>query len=434
MNSPHTLTELIGMKLSDFADVVTRDTMPLYVDRILRESAESENAVRYVAGQALAPSRTHDMDEAEIRKLLDERRAALNKNKSHEPSMANAPSANWDIMLQKCVISGPDFLSLDIPDRPMIMSPWLKEGSLTMITAARGIGKTWFELCLLTAITHGLPIGNWKTMKPVPCLLVDGEMSVKDLQDRIKALFLGCGLPAPICPISVLSAEQTHQSGQPVPNLADSGFRDHLIEYLKKSNIKVVIFDNLASLTPGLDENSKQDYDPINQFFLSIRFLGISVIIVHHTGKNAGKTQNRGTSAHEDALDCSISLTRPSGYEPKDGCRFNVEFTKARGIAGNDLASFCFNLKEIAGVGNTWTTDSSVFGKIKNMVIALLGQGTTQADIARIMSMKKGNISKIKTQAEKDKWLEAVDNHHYKFTAEGQKEFGNIDTSAVLTI
>jgi len=104
---------------------------------------------------------------------------------------------------------------------------------------------------------------------------------------------------------------------------------------------KVMILDNLASLTFGIDENIKEDYDPINQWLISLRFRGISVIMVHHAGKGG---EQRGSSAREDNIDISIELSHPVNYKPEDSAAFNIEFKKARGVYGQGAEKFNIRL------------------------------------------------------------------------------------------
>ena len=49
--------------------------------------------------------------------------------------------------------------------------------------------------------------------------------------------------------------------------------------------------------------------------------------MLHHVNKAGGQ---RGTSAREDNLDCSIILEPPFGYSSEDGARFVAKFSKAR--------------------------------------------------------------------------------------------------------
>jgi hypothetical protein len=95
--------------------------------------------------------------------------------------------------------------------------------------------------------------------------------------------------------------------------------------------LKVLVLDNVSCLFPGIDENKKQDWEPINAWFIRLRHRGITVIFGHHSGKGG---LQRGTSGREDALDTVIALSSPPGYQAKDGCHFYWRFTKARSLKG----------------------------------------------------------------------------------------------------
>jgi len=43
-------------------------------------------------------------------------------------------------------------------------------------------------------------------------------------------------------------------------------------EFLLSNRIRLWVVDNLASLSSGSDENSKQEWDPINTWLLDLRF------------------------------------------------------------------------------------------------------------------------------------------------------------------
>ncbi len=346
-----------------------------------------------------------------------------------ERELGSKPSEVPGEALSDSIILDTHFMGMRIPERPVIMSPWLKQGMLVLVSAARGVGKTWFGLSVAVAITRGLPIGSWETVTPVPCLYVDGEMAEDDLQKRLQ--MLTCSLSEPIEPLYLLSAEMMHRNRWPSPNLSDESWRSSLYRHLENSPFKMVVLDNLASLTPGLDENIKQDWDPVNQWLLSLRFLGIAVIMLHHTGKVTGnKATQRGTSSREDAVDVSIVLKPPSDKKAIDGCRFNIDFTKSRGVHGAGIASFCFSLKDV-GNGVAWSTDS-IKTASKDTVIVLLGNGVLQKEIPAMLGIDKGAVSRIKTMAVKDEIIAEGMRGQCSFTEKGRRDFGHVDLASIL--
>ncbi len=72
-------------------------------------------------------------------------------------------------------------------------------------------------------------------------------------------------------------------------------------------NIKLVIVDNLSSLVRSGKENEAESWIPIQEWALSLKRKGVSVLFIHHSSRSG--TQ-RGTSRREDLLDTLISLRR----------------------------------------------------------------------------------------------------------------------------
>ncbi len=412
--------EIATITLGEFARRVSPDTLPDFLKRIEQSThAETRGLLLNTAKESLVLQGHTD----------DEAKTALQFDKWNSPVMMADNAGTYIDALRGAIITGNDFLSMNIPSRPLIVAPWLKFGDIALITAPRGIGKTNFILSLLIAITHNQGFAPWRVETPVPCALIDGEMPLAELQGRYARLLKG--LPDPVHPLKIISAEMMHHRGFPAPNLTRAEHREAILTTLKESDIKLVVFDNLSALSPGIDENSKEQYDPINQFFLSIRFLGISVIIVHHSGKDYKKVAQRGTSGREDSVDYSIFLSRPKDYRPEEGCRLTVEFTKTRGISGMDAATFGFRLIDSDNNGLAWMTETTkvnnATGAVKGKVIWMLGQGYSQKEIGDELKKDKAYISRIKDKAVEDGLIELdteAGRGKYIFTGKGEDLYG----------
>jgi hypothetical protein len=161
-------------------------------------------------------------------------------------------------------------------------------------------------------------------------------------------------------------------------------------------NIKVLILDNLSSLAPGLDENSKQDWDPIGQWLISIRHMGRSVILFHHSGKQGIQ---RGTSGREDQMDCIMKLTRPKGAKGR-GAHFRVEFEKWRNMGpGASRSPFDIRLVEVDEEGHLeWRVDDTDPDDIYYALI--MKPEIPLAWIAKRMEVTKQAISPKRKRAE----------------------------------
>lgn len=86
------------------------------------------------------------------------------------------------------VIDVDQFISLAIPPREHVLTPWLPEQGLCMIYAPRGIGKTYVALNIAYAVASGTAFLHWKAPKPRGVLYLDGEMPAALMQERIKGI------------------------------------------------------------------------------------------------------------------------------------------------------------------------------------------------------------------------------------------------------
>jgi putative DNA primase/helicase len=290
---------------------------------------------------------------------------------------------------------------MDFPEKRKILDPWLSEQTLVLVPGWRGIGKTWFGLGVADAITRGIGFGPWDTITSVPCLYIDGEMAVQDIKERVEALASSTEEKRKE-PLLIYSDFYGNSLGIPKANLLNHKWRAAIKEIALDWSIKLLVLDNLSSLCPGIDENSKLEWDPVNQWLLDLRFSGLSVIMLHHTNKEGGQ---RGTSGREDNIDISIHLTQPADYVPEDGCRFILKFSKAR-IRTADLQLIQdteFQLKEVNG-RMEWNY-SGTKKKNKAEVLRLLSEKVPQKEISEALGLSKGRVSQIRISLVEDDYL-----------------------------
>lgn len=234
--------------------------------------------------------------------------------------------------LSSLILTAPELVALDIPPRRELISPFLTEGSLNMVYAKRGVGKTWFVLELAKSLTLGKKFFAWDVPEPVPVLLIDGEMPIADMKQRIQQLF-GSSTPDEF---RILASERlyTEELTLKINKSEDQGRIDTMLSVLEKKGKppKVIIFDNLSSLTAGIEENSNSDLDDLSQWLITLRHRGYAIIEVHHSGKSGDQ---RGASRREDLLDTSIALEAPPDMEASNGACFDIIFSKTRGRRPN---------------------------------------------------------------------------------------------------
>jgi putative DNA primase/helicase len=310
------------------------------------------------------------------------------------------PVEKGNLTLDSAILDSNDFVCLEIPAKRNFIKPWLKDNHIILISGNRGVGKSWFGLSAFDHVTQKKKFGIWEAETSVPSLYIDGEMAAFDVQDRLK--LLNPTIPSRQSPLYIYSDAFANGLGMPRANLLNDGWREAVKQFALSKNVKLIGFDNISSLAPGIDENVKFEWDPINQWLLNLRFLGISTILFHHTNKEGGQ---RGTSAREDNIDTSIILQRPPDYHAEEGAKFIVKFQKARvGLSDLSLlADIEFTLTQ-NGSGLIWTY-GSVKRKTQVEILKMIDEGISQSEIGRILGVDRSYVSRTKTKAIKDNLL-----------------------------
>lgn len=284
--------------------------------------------------------------------------------------------------------------SLSLPQRSRHL-PWLPEGGNVMVYGPRGVGKTFLQLGLTAALTTGTSFLKWPLTRPAGVLYVDGEMQIDELRTRLTTL-----LPAPPkAPLQFLAGEWVYHTLRRDLVLTSEAMRASVLEILDAHpKIRVVILDNVSCLFAGIDEDKKRDWEPINAWLIRLRHRGLATVLVHHAGKGG---QQRGTSGREDALDTIIELMTPAGYDPQEGCHFELRFTKSRSVKGEDVASLDVRLEE---VGGRWVLTHKLLEKSKeDQVRELLDAGmTADAEIAEALGINRSYAWKLRQRIKRD--------------------------------
>jgi putative DNA primase/helicase len=157
----------------------------------------------------------------------------------------------------------------------------------------------------------------------------------------------------------------------------------------------LLVIDNISTLCRLGKENESESWEPMQTWLLDLRRRGISVLLVHHSGKAGAQ---RGTSKREDILDTVLSLKRPDDYEPTEGARFEVHLEKSRGIFGEEAAPFEARL-ETRSSGALWTMRDIEDVKLARARI-LFAEGSTVRDVADELGVSKSAAGRLKKKLE----------------------------------
>ena len=287
--------------------------------------------------------------------------------------------------LQACGIN--DFLSIELPERELILDPWLSSQGLAMIHAPRGIGKTHVSLGIAYAVSTGGEFLGWHAPKAKGVLFIDGEMPANLLQERLKAI-AGPNLNDDT-PLFLVNPDLQNGS---IPDIATKEGQSAINKILHEHpEIELVILDNLSTLVRSGVENEAQSWQILQDWLLALRSANISVIFIHHSGKNGSQ---RGTSRREDVLDTVISLRRTPDYSPNRGAEFEVHFEKTRGLCGEAVRSFTARLVEDSNGEQAWELNGCKSDSVEQ-VLSLHAKGFNQTQIAEKLNMHKSKISRM---------------------------------------
>ena len=220
------------------------------------------------------------------------------------------------------LICGPDLAKAEFPVRETLISPWLTTASLSMVYAPTGVGKSWFVMEEIRALTLGTPFLGWEVNRPCRALYIDGELPGAVIRERFNFLYGG---PLPES-LTILPSEYLMKEGAPLDLSSRPGQAriNDLLEAMELRSLRpdLIVVDNLSSLTSA-DENDNTAQTRLLQWLMHLRHMQYAVQVVHHTGKSGDQ---RGASRRKDFMDAVVSLT-PTGSE---GAGFKVEFVKWR--------------------------------------------------------------------------------------------------------
>ncbi len=283
-----------------------------------------------------------------------------------------------------------DFLSLEIPLREPLLSPWLVKQSITMLYAWRGLGKSWLAMSIGYAGATGSPLLNWSAPSRCKVLYIDGELPAKTFQDRMALLVKSFDHEPLEDGFQILTPDL--QPDGIMPNLSTTEGQAAIDEYANKADL--IIVDNLSCLARSGKENEGESWLPIQAWALRHRAQGRSILFVHHSGKNG---QQRGASRREDVLDVVMVLKRPEEYQANEGARFDLLFEKSRNLTGEDVTPLSVALQS-DGDKITWKW-SPAENAIVDRISELIKDGATRRDIQDETALSRFALKRLVDQA-----------------------------------
>ena len=265
-----------------------------------------------------------------------------------------------------------------------------------MIYSLRGVGKTLLGLSAGYAVASGDSFLGWSAPEPRHVLYIDGEMPAAEMQHRLAAIVAGFKHEAAPEYFRMLSADITDRG---LPDLATLEGQHILDDSL--GNAELVLLDNISTLCRSGKENEAESWQSVQDWMLSHRREGRSILFDHHAGKGGSQ---RGTSKREDVLDSVIALRHPQDYRPDDGARFEVHFEKHRGFHGLDAEPFEARYEERNGAA-IWTRMAIADVDLKRVADAIR-EGLSICEAAADLGMNKSKVERLRAKAKEQRLID----------------------------
>jgi len=162
---------------------------------------------------------------------------------------------------------------------------WLVDGlwghsSVGLIGGAPKCSKTWLGLDLALSVATGTAcLGRYAVPRPGPVLVYLAEDALAVVRERVEGMARHRGLDLTGVDIHVITAPSLRLDRPP--------HRHRLLETARRLRPRLLLLDPLVRLH-GVDENNAGEVAGLLAYFrLLQRQLDLSVILVHHTRKNA---------------------------------------------------------------------------------------------------------------------------------------------------
>ena len=293
------------------------------------------------------------------------------------------------------VFSYKDIESLNLPTQQVLLSNLWRTEENVMIYSKTGVGKSWLSLSIATCIAGQgkMTVCDWENEIKRKVLLVDGEMSVRDYQNRLPVLIEATKAdPEKVRENLDFVPRQRQEQYEYFTNLANENNQSELINYAKSRGIDTLILDNLSTLTEFDNENNSESMKLFQKFLLRARSEGLQTLVVHHMRKGKEDDESyRGSSVLGVSLDTILRLESPDYGSPDGTVTFNIIDEKKRHSATHSW-SVQLNLNT-----NEWQLYDEYHQDLRHDMMLDIVESKkfrTQTDISKVLGLGDTAISK----------------------------------------
>jgi hypothetical protein len=216
------------------------------------------------------------------------------------------------------------------PPRQYLAGGMLPLPSLSTFYGPSGTLKSLLVMDLAICVAAGLdwldPLpgkeGTGRPCEAAPVLWIDVDNGADTTEERLEAVMKAHDAPV-TAPLRYLSFPSP-------PFVArDSGSAETVIQKALDLGARLIVFDNLGTISGNADENSSEMIAVMSGLRRIAEETGAAVIVIHHRNKTQGRARAgdalRGHSSIEAALDLALQVERAEGEDV-----ITVKSTKTR--------------------------------------------------------------------------------------------------------
>jgi hypothetical protein len=300
-------------------------------------------------------------------------------------------------------------LNFTPPISEPILSPFLVRGTIGMVHALPGVGKTWFAMQLaysLATQTEFMTFGVPKEQLTV--LYIDGECGRELIASRLRLMTAHKNVK--MIRMKILCSDTY---GGVMPLISEPGDQ---LEYEKElDGVDVVVIDNEYALSAERDnrDGETQKVKRIMSWYLKLKHRGKIIVHVHHSRKSLndfGSAEQSGTGERTRPLDWSIALQKLPGLEDLG---FKMSFDKSRHFIAPRPVFMSLNTDDDALNWAVKDVDEINLVRIKGAYRKL---GNKWNEIASALKLPVQYIHELRLkydiegEAKTDSWVEEVRN------------------------
>ncbi len=196
----------------------------------------------------------------------------------------------------------------------------IARGSVTLICAESGTGKTWLAYYIAGCVAHGVSVLG-RSVKRSKVLYLDGENPLYVVKQRLFDLGI------------VETPDLTIWGGwnmSPPP-----GPQSAVVRKFAREHEGLIIYDSFIEFHPGSEQSSTETRAFMREF-RTLANLGATVIVLHNAGKAETSKLYRGSSDIKAAVDTAYLLSG-SGDKPEKLGKLSLRCFKGRLMPGQNF-------------------------------------------------------------------------------------------------